>query len=75
VPENVGQTPVSQNGGHSGGQFESDSNSVATLKLRAIADLNQAVTSLKAWQGIAVRPEGVVLLENLQAVLVRLECA
>jgi len=43
----IGETADSENGGHSGGQFDSESETVASLKARALADLNQAIASLQ----------------------------
>jgi hypothetical protein len=53
----AGETADSENGGHSGGQFESESETAASLKTQAVADLTQAVVSFQAWQNLSACPE------------------
>lgn len=67
----IGETAHSENGGHPSGQFESELATVASLKLRAIADLNQALSSLILWQEVERGHKGVSIVEDLRALLNR----
>ena len=69
MQENTDETAHSENGGHSGGQFESESKTVASLKLRALTDLIQAIESVDAWIDVAqLTAESIALQESLQAI-------
>ena len=73
LPGNIGETALSESGGHPGGQFGSDSETVASLRLRAIADLNQALASVKAWHDVVNFTEGDLQLKESLPVLMRLK--
>jgi hypothetical protein len=46
---------------------------VASLKRRAVTDLNQALSSLMAWQGIRKVHDGISIVDELRAVSNRLK--
>lgn len=50
---NTGETAHSENGGHPGGHFESDSDSVASLKRQALDDLQRAWKALRQLEDLS----------------------
>ena len=42
---------------------------MADLKARAPADLNQAIASLQAWQGVSANPQPFSLVRDMREIL------
>ena len=53
LPPNTGETAHSENGGHPGGQFGNDSESVASLKTQALDELQRAWKSLRRLEDLS----------------------
>ena len=68
----AGETPDSENGGHSGGHSESESETVARLRAKALADLTQALASFQAWQSVEKNLPGGSLVDEIRVTLAHL---
>lgn len=53
VPGNTGETALSEIGGHPGGQFGSDSETVASLRQQALTDLQCAWKSIRRMESLS----------------------
>jgi len=72
-----GNKALSESGGHPGGHFGEDSDSVASLRLRAILDLRKAFGSLKAWRWVCQDADGKPavdsIIDDLRTIIERCE--
>lgn len=64
---------LSENGGHSGGQFGNSSKTMASLRLQAIVDLDQAITSMKDWHQVSTHSALLSAVKDLTKLLSQLE--
>ena len=67
----TGKTPDSEIGGHSGGQFGFQSETVAGLKVQAPADPTRALASFQKWQETSGRREADAITAELMVPLNR----
>ena len=56
TPGNAGEMALSENGGHPGGHFGNDSDSVASLMQQALDDLQRAWKSLRRMETLSDDP-------------------
>ena len=67
ITENAGETAHSQNGGHPGGQFGNDRNSVASLRQHALEDLQRAWKSIRRMEELSDDPAEAKVAERALA--------
>ena len=56
LPPNTGETAHSENGGHPGGQFGSDSETVASLRQQALTSLQLAWRDIRRMESLSDDP-------------------